>query len=98
MSRRLSFHALAELELNDASLYYEHESPGLGFAFVAAVERCTSEILRYPEAGAPLNDVVRRRLVDSFPYGVLYRVTHSEIRILAVMNLKRRPFYWAGRS
>jgi hypothetical protein len=79
--------------------YYERENPGLGFAFIAPVERCTctQAILQFPEAGTPLNDMVCRRLVASFPYGVLYRITPHQVRILALMNLKRRPFYWVGR-
>ncbi len=97
MNRGLSYHHLADLELNEAAQYYDRESSGLGLAFLSAVERCTKEIVEYPEASPLLNDVVRRRLVWSFPYGVLYRVTPGEIRILAIMNLKRRPFYWIGR-
>jgi hypothetical protein len=33
-----------------------------------------------------------------FPYAVLYSVRGETVRILAVMNLKRRPTYWIGRS
>ena len=98
MSRRVVFHPLAELELNEAAQYYERESSGLGVAFVVAVGRCTQTILERPEAGTPLTGLVRRRLVGTFPYGVLYRVTAEEIRVLAIMNLKRRPSYWARRQ
>ena len=28
----------------------------------------------------------------------LYRVKRTEVRILAVMSLKRRPSYWVGRT
>jgi hypothetical protein len=38
----VSFNLLAERELNDASRYYEIESPGLGSAFVSEVERCSN--------------------------------------------------------
>jgi hypothetical protein len=31
----LSFHQLAERELNDAAQYYDREQPGLGAAFIA---------------------------------------------------------------
>ncbi len=33
-----------------------------------------------------------------FPYALLYKIKPSGIRILAVMNLKRRPTYWVGRE
>ena len=98
MSLRLTFHRFAELELNDAARYYERESEGLGRVFLDAAERTAAEILEYPEAGTVLRGAVRRRLVRGFPYGLLYAVMPDEVRILAVMNLKRRPFYWQGRS
>ena len=94
----VSFHDLAKLELNEAAQYYESESPGLGQAFITAVERCTDEIIQYPEAGLVVRGSIRRRLIRRFPYAVLYRVKPTEVRILAVMNLKRRPAYWVGRS
>ncbi len=94
----VSFHDLAKIELNEAAQYYEGESPGLGQAFVTAVERCTDQIVRYPEAGLAIRGSVRRRLVRRFPYALLYRVKPTAVRILAVMNLKRRPAYWVGRS
>jgi len=37
--RRVSFHKLAERELNDTARYYDLESPGLGGAFLDAVEK-----------------------------------------------------------
>ena len=94
----VSFHDLAKVELNEAAQYYEGESAGLGQAFVTSVEHCTAEIVRYPEAGLVIRGLIRRRLIRRFPYALLYRVKPTEIRILAVMNLKRRPAYWVGRS
>ena len=94
----VSFHDLAKVELNEAAQYYERESPGLGQAFVTEVERCTDEIVRYPDAGLVLRGPIRRRLIRRFPYALLYRAKPTEIRILAVMNLKRRPAYWVSRS
>jgi hypothetical protein len=43
----VSFHDLAKVELSEAAQYYEGESAGLGQAFVAEVEHCTDEIVRY---------------------------------------------------
>ena len=97
MSRRVVYHALAELELNDAAQYYEHECQGLGAAFLTEVQRCSDSIVDHPEAGTAIRAGIRRRLVTRFPYAVLYTVKSQEIRILAVMNLRRRPFYWVDR-
>ena len=95
---RVSFNELAERELNEAAQYYELEQPGLGVAFLAEVHRCTEAILEHPLAGAIVLNAIRRRLCQRFPYGLLYAVVDDEVRILAVMNLRRRPGYWVGRS
>ena len=92
-----SFHDLAKVELNEAARYYEQRSPGLGTAFVAEVERCTAAIVEHPEMSPIVMGTIRRRLLQRFPYGLLYRVRPEHVRILAVMNLKRRPAYWIGR-
>jgi plasmid stabilization system protein ParE len=92
------FHRLADHELNEAAQYYELEEPGLGAAFLEEVDRCLQSIQTHPEAGAILRGDVRRRLVRRFPYALVYRIKPTSIRVLAVMNLKRRPMYWVGRE
>lgn len=94
----VTFNELAERELNDAAAYYEVEQVGLGVAFVAEAERCTAAILEYPFAASEVVAGIRRRLCDRFPYAILYAATESESRVLAIMNLRRRPNYWVGRS
>lgn len=95
---RPEFHRLAERELNEAARYYDLEEPGLGSSFLQEVDRCLQSIETHPEAGAILRGLVRRRLLRRFPYALLYKIKPSGIRILAVMNLNRRPTYWVGRE
>lgn len=95
---RVTFNELAERELNDAAEYYELERPGLGTVFIAEVQRCTEGIVAYPQAAPPVRGAIRRRLCQRFPYGLLYPVTGDEIRILAVIHLRRRPGCWVGRK
>ena len=98
MSRRFSFHPMAEQELNEAAAYYEAESDGLGSAFIKEVEDAVDHVLDYPESAPLVNRLVRKKLVRRFPYNVMYSVTPKGIRILAIANQKRRPFYWRGRK
>ena len=95
---RPEFHRLAEYELNEAAQYYNLEDLGLGAAFLEEVDRCLQSIQAAPEAGAILRGTVRRRLLRRFPYALLYKIKPSGIRIVAVMNLRRRPAYWVGRE
>jgi toxin ParE1/3/4 len=94
---RVSFNELAERELNEAAQYYEQERPGLGAAFIAEVERCTASVLEFPQSSPVVLGEVRRTRCRRFPYGLLYTIKENELRILAVMNLRRRPAYWVGR-
>ena len=96
MTRGVAVHRLAEHELNEAARYYDLESPGLGVAFLKEVDRCIKALQKHPESGPVVAGEIRRRLLPGFPYGILYRIMPDEIRILAVMNLKRRPMYWVG--
>jgi hypothetical protein len=88
------FHRLAEHELNEAAQYYDLEEPGLGAALLDEVDRCLRCIQAHPEAGAILRGDVRRRLLRRFPYALLYKIKSNGVRILAAVNLKRRPIYW----
>ncbi len=97
MSLRLFFHPRAEEELNEAAAYYEGESHGLGLAFVEAIEGAINQILAFPDAAPLVNAFVRRKIVRSFPYSVMYSSDESSVRILAIANQKRRPSYWRGR-
>jgi plasmid stabilization system protein ParE len=97
MIRPVSFHELAETELNEAAHYYESRVEGLGLAFLAEVERAIKQIQEHPEAAPGILRAVRRKLLRRFPYSLMYSVSGDAIHILAVANQKRRPFYWGGR-
>jgi plasmid stabilization system protein ParE len=95
--KRATFHEDADAEMIEAAQFYEARSPGLGFSFLDAVEMAILEIYENPKAYSPLGDNVRRKLVNRFPYGIIFAVEHDRIRVLAVAHLKRRPGYWRYR-
>ena len=82
----------------EATAYYERERSGLGALFLDSVEACVEGVMDFPQSGRPLDGEIRQRHVKRFPYALVYRISADEIRILAVMHLRRRPFYWADRS
>ena len=94
--RRIYFYRLAERELNDAVRYYDLESPGLGRAFLDAVEKTCVSIQRHPQAGTSIVGTIRRRLIRRFPYALLYSVPSASIRVLAVISLFERRTAEAG--
>lgn len=93
-----SFHAEAAREFEKAIEYYEVREAGLGFDFASEVRGAIQRIVDYPEAWGELQPGVRRCLVRRFPYGVVYAIHSSQIIILAVMHLRRRPGYWRDRT
>jgi plasmid stabilization system protein ParE len=98
VSRAVSFHELAEIELNEAAAYYNAARSGLGEAFLTEIRRCIQSITEVPEAGPIHLGSIRRRFARRFPYAVVYSVRPEKIRVLAIMHLRRRPTYWLVRS
>lgn len=93
----LEFDPNAQLELEEATSYYDSINRKLGNTFVDAVERTLNRIVQFPEAWKPVIANTRRCHVDGFPYGIVYRTYNDRIQVLAVMHLQREPRYWINR-
>ena len=88
---------LAQLELDDASEYYEFETPGLGAQFRDEIKHGIRRIREYPGAWAKEKSDVRRYLLHKFPYKILYSIEENYIYIIAIAHYHRRPDYWIDR-
>jgi len=91
------FHPDAEAEFDRTVEYYEQFQSGLGLEFAQEVYATITRIIQYPDAWSALSENSRRCLVSRFPYGVIYQIKSSSLRIIAVAHLNRRPGYWEGR-
>jgi Plasmid stabilisation system protein. len=98
MSKRVSFHELAEIELNDVAIFFENEKEGLGLRFLAAMEAAVTHIQEHPQASPVIIKDTRRKTLRRFPYNIIYSIKPDRIRILAIASQKRRPFYWRDRE
>jgi hypothetical protein len=98
MNKPVSFHELAEFELNDAAVFFENEMEGLGPRFLSAVQSAVLYIQQHPEASPIIEEDVRCKVLRRFPYSIMFSIKPDRIRILAVANQKRRPFYWRSRT
>lgn len=96
MTRSISVHEAAELEINEAADFYDLESPGLGSAFLDEIQKAIELVSLLPES-APRRSKVRMLNLFRFPYSLMYSIRPGEIRLLAVSHRKRRPFYWRSR-
>jgi len=84
-------------EVSESANYYEEEVEGLGKAFVGKVQDAVEEIKSNPLMYRIIKGDNRRHLLTRFPFAVIYRLENQKIYILAVMHLKRKPFYWKNR-
>ncbi len=84
-------------EFREAVRYYENEAPGVGLRFVAEVRRGVTFITENPYGAAAIGSGIRRKVLNHFPYSLLYTVEPELILIVSVAHLKRRPRYWRGR-
>ena len=102
MNAHVRFEAEADEEYRAAGRWYEERRLGLGIEFFDAVDAALGQIVRLPEAGAPVRQLpsdlpVRRAPVKRFPYHVIYLELNGEIRVLAVAHDRRKPGYWRDR-
>ncbi len=83
--------------MNEAVDYLNRESTGLGEIFLDDIQYAIDIIVSHPKIAPVIKERVRRKLLRRFPYSLIYSVVGEEIRILAVMHQRRRPFYWRHR-
>ena len=81
-----------------AATFYEIRQAGLGERFLDRIDGAFKSILAHPLAYQILIENYRRRLVDQFPYSVIYRTEEDRIFVLAVAHWSRKPDYWRGRG
>ena len=94
---QIRFLEIAQIELDEAVAYYDYESPGLGKKFLQEVLDTLDRIGRFPRAWHPCSNRTRRCQTRHFPYGVIYQIQETEILIIAVSHLHRKPDYWQDR-
>ena len=91
------FHPEAESEFISAIDYYEECQAGLGYEFAYIIYSTILDIMESPKTWPLFYSDIRRRLVNRFPYAVLYSDEGTKVYILAVMHLSRDPSYWKSR-
>jgi plasmid stabilization system protein ParE len=87
----------AEQEAQEAARWYNNESPGVGVAFLDAVEEILRAIQENPHRFPRIHRDTRRALLSRFPYGVYFRLQPKLIKVLAIMHLSRAPIRWQER-
>jgi toxin ParE2 len=100
VTRKLRNLRAAREEFAAAVRWFEEQRPGLGSEFHDEVIATVARLESFPESGSPISPdgLTRRLLLARFPYQIVYRLTPTEVVVLAVAHLKRRPDYWKERK
>ena len=94
---KVRFLEVAEIELDQAVLWYEAQAAGLGDALLIEVLSAADRISLYPEAWQALDETFRRCRLNRFHYGLISTIENENILVLAVAHLHREPDYWRDR-
>ena len=86
-------------EFTEAVRWYEERRVGLGGEFFDSVTAMMEVITASPEIGAAVGTDIRTRriLVPGFPYQIVYHLRPTEVVVVAIAHLRRRPGYWKAR-
>ena len=87
----------AQTELDDAFFYYEDQLDGLGKRFLDEIIQSVKRIQKNPTSWSPFSENTRRCLTNKFPYAIIYQIRESEILVVAIAHLQRKPGYWENR-
>jgi plasmid stabilization system protein ParE len=87
----------AELDIVDAYDWYEAQRAGLGERFLTAVRECLDRVQEEPLAFPTVEHGVRRALLRTFPYSVLYLARADLVIVVACFHGRRDPSVWKKR-
>lgn len=86
----------AEQDFLTAVSWYAERSDSAGIAFADAVDGAFAEIVADPMRWPILGESFRGRIVDRFPYLIVYRLRFESIVIVAIAHTSRAVF-WRDR-
>jgi toxin ParE1/3/4 len=81
----------AELDIDNAFIWYELNQIGLGKRFYESVDKSVHLISERPFSCAEVYKGLRRFVIKKFPYGIYYKVNleNKDIQIIGVVHFKR---------
>ena len=88
----------AETEAREAYLWYAARNPLAAARIAAELTKAVEDLAETALIWPDVEPGVQRRLLNKYPYGLIYRVRGEDIEVIAVMHLKRKPGYWRTRG
>jgi len=88
----------AQLDLEEAALWYDDQQTGLGERFSAELKRVLQRISESPFQFPHIDRGIRRGLLQRYPYAVYFTVSQETVIVLAVLHQSRDASRWRGRE
>ncbi|WP_188365189.1 type II toxin-antitoxin system RelE/ParE family toxin [Marinicella pacifica] len=98
MAKSLVLTPQAEKDFVEAYDWYENQNLGLGKEFARCVDKKIASILAAPcHYQVIYKDIVRRALVNRFPFSIYFVNQNDCISIFAILHQHRNPEFWKSR-
>ncbi len=81
----------AQVDIEEAALWYERRGPGLGLAFLRAIDVAFKQIQQSPERFPLIYENARRIRIRRFPYLAYFVSTERGIQVVACLHGSRDP-------
>lgn len=93
----VSFSSEATEETIKAYLWYKQEKTGLEKDFRENLRLKIETIKKNPKSASFIYKNVRTSRMKIFPYNIIYRISNSDIQVIAVFHHSRNPREWKKR-
>ncbi len=97
----VTIHPDADAELRAAAQWYEDQQAGLGEKFLSDLLDAFIAIelhpIRYPRLVSVPSHDLRRKMLEDYPYLVVYELQQKRLLIVAVAHGARKPGSWLDR-
>jgi plasmid stabilization system protein ParE len=85
-------------EFDAAAIDYARKAgPAVAHRFYQVIDGLIADACRMPGTFRSICGPARRHFSREFPYGIIYVERPTEIWIVAVVPLRRKPGYWTHR-
>jgi plasmid stabilization system protein ParE len=94
----LQFHKEASQEVREAYLWYAERDQKTARLFAGEINIAIEKIRRSPKRWPRYDGSVRRYVLHSFPFQIVYYLDGAnKVIVLAVAHTRKRPGYWTYR-
>jgi len=97
VNRGVRFLPAARREIEEAFLWYEAKTPGLGVSFRAEVDRQLARMSDHPLQFPLVKTDMRRARMRRFPYGLFFKIDGDDVFVIACFHASRNPRSWQDR-